>query len=34
MALFFCFTITYYARKLHRDKRGVHLQLERDDLLT
>ena len=35
MALFFCFTIVYYARKLHRDKaEAFTLHLERDDLLT
>ncbi len=35
MALFFCFTIIYYARKLNRDKaEAFSLQLERDDLLT
>jgi PAS domain S-box-containing protein len=35
MALFFCFTIIYYARQLNRDKEeAFKLQLERDDLLT
>jgi PAS domain S-box-containing protein len=35
MALFFCFTIVYYARKLHRHlHEGFMLQLERDDLLA
>jgi PAS domain S-box-containing protein len=34
MALFFCFTIIFYARRLNRDKEeGFTLQLERDDLL-
>jgi PAS domain S-box-containing protein len=35
MALFFCFAITYYARKLNRHlEEGFKLQIERDDLLT
>jgi PAS domain S-box-containing protein len=35
MALFFCFTIIYYAGKLNRDKEEAFLlEIERDDLLT
>ena len=35
MALFFCFAIVYYARRLHRDKEeSFKLQLEHGDLLT
>lgn len=35
MALFFCFAIVYYARKLSRDiEQRLRLQVERDDLLT
>lgn len=35
MALFFCFTIIYYAHRLHKDREAAYLlQLERDDLLT
>jgi PAS domain S-box-containing protein len=35
MALFFCFAIVFYARKLHRHlEEGFNLQIERDDLLA
>jgi PAS domain S-box-containing protein len=35
MALFFCFAIVFYSRKLHRHlEEGFKLQIERDDLLT
>lgn len=35
MALFFCFTIIFYARKLNRHlEEGFRLQIERDDLIT
>ena len=35
MALFFCFAIVHYARKLNRHlEEGFKLQIERDDLLT
>ncbi len=35
MALFFCFTIIFYARKLSRHlEEGFKLQVERDDLIT
>jgi len=35
MALFFCFSIVYYARKLHRHlESGFRLQIQRDDLLA
>ncbi len=35
MALFFCFAIVHYARKLNRHlERGFRLQVERDDLLA
>jgi PAS domain S-box-containing protein len=35
MALFFCFTIVFYARRLHRYlDRGFRMQIERDDLLA
>jgi hypothetical protein len=35
MALFFCFTIVYFARRLNRHlEQGFRLQLERDDLLS
>ncbi len=35
MALFFCFAIVHYARKLNRHlEEGFRLQIERDDLLT
>ena len=35
MALFFCFAIVYYSRKLHRHlEKGFKMQLERDDLLV
>jgi hypothetical protein len=35
MALFFCFTIVFYARRLNRYlEQGFRLQLERDDLLS
>ncbi|HEX4331007.1 MAG TPA: PAS domain S-box protein [Usitatibacter sp.] len=35
MALFFCFAIVHYARKLSRDiEQRLRLQVERDDLLT
>src|SRR5450432_735637 len=35
MALFFCFTIVFYARRLNRHlEHGFRLRIERDDLLT
>jgi PAS domain S-box-containing protein len=35
MALFFCFTIVYYARKMHRYlEENFKMQIERDDLLA
>jgi len=35
MALFFCFTIVFFARRLNRHlEQGFRLQLERDDLLS
>ena len=35
MALFFCFAIVHYARKLHRHlEEGFKMQIERDDLLS